>query len=163
MARPSKEVLAGLLERHTLASVGEMYGVTRERVRQWAKGDGIEQRKGHEKGPTHSCPNCGANTPDYQLYCCADCRSTHKKANLIHGIGVTYSYHKCRCEECRRWNREAIARRIAERRYVPVPKDVPHGVANTYVYYSCRCDQCRKAWSIKNLEYKQKAAEKLAG
>ena len=62
------------------------------------------------------------------------------------GTGTGYSYHGCRCQECRA---AATARfRAWRQQYDGPPPNAPHGTRSTYSNYGCRCEPCRAAQSI---------------
>lgn len=80
---------------------------------------------------------------------------------LTHGLRVTYSKHKCRCDPCVKaaqeyasnWYRKNAEHRkakaaewkAANKHAVRVIPDEKHGTATGYEYWRCRCDRCREA------------------
>lgn len=57
-----------------------------------------------------------------------------------HGTPSCYNAG-CRCDDCRKTNRERSRRQRAARN----PADAPHGTAGGYTNYGCRCEPCRRA------------------
>ena len=73
--------------------------------------------------------------------------STTRIRQIVHGSTSTYSYHKCRCDECRAaW---VAYCRVAKkrRRDALATSAVPHGRASTYGNWGCRCRPCTDEWS----------------
>lgn len=58
-------------------------------------------------------------------------------SEILHGTYSTYFRRKCRCDECRRYQRERVARNRAER----LARGVVHGSRSSYDA-GCRCDYC---------------------
>lgn len=159
-SRPSREVLVGLLERHTLQSVGEMYGVTKERVRQWLQIYGIESvfnlrpAKAHQ---AHPCKVCEKPTGLQKIYCTLRCKRKDSQKPLVHGTSHGYNGHRCRCEECRKWNAGVMQKRIrANKELKELPLSCKHGTLTTYQYWGCRCTICKAEGGRKCREYKNK-------
>lgn len=63
----------------------------------------------------------------------------------IHGTPSGYSYYGCRCDVCRRGNRERH-RRMREDRQQRL-HEAPHGTPGGYVNWGCRCGDCTAAYS----------------
>lgn len=64
------------------------------------------------------CPNCTSKFKrrkgKFYRFCSRRCNGLHQRSiqlesciptELVHGKAVTYSYHKCRCDECRNGNK----------------------------------------------------------
>jgi len=64
------------------------------------------------------------------------------KSSYPHGHYLRYGAG-CRCDLCRRANRERAAADLERRKETPF-EAIPHGVKG-YNHYGCRCDRCRKA------------------
>jgi hypothetical protein len=60
---------------------------------------------------------------------------------LLHGTSSGYTYHRCRCDECKAFQREAHRAWRARARSYPADR-IPHGEQG-YNTYGCRCDICR--------------------
>lgn len=68
-----------------------------------------------------------------------------------HGSVSGYTYHGCRCTECRSgWSAANLASR--QRRAENEKPENIHGTANGYNNYKCRCDECRRAWAARARE-----------
>ena len=82
---------------------------------------------------------------------------TYKKVTIVEGIahGTTASYWSrgCRCDDCRRANRDY------QRTHPGKDKDHDkHGTVTGYCYYACRCDDCREAQRVSVRKYREKLA-----
>jgi hypothetical protein len=81
---------------------------------------------------------------------------------IKHGTYMTYFHRKCRCDECRRYQRERVARNRAER----LARGVIHGSRSSYDA-GCRCDSCvaarRKSYSREREAAKTRYQERKAG
>lgn len=66
---------------------------------------------------------------------------------MKHGTHTAYTYHSCRCPECREAHRLVVTddRQKRIRRLAEDPTIAPHGRASTYLTYGCRCPECRTA------------------
>lgn len=75
-----------------------------------------------------------------------------------HGTYSTYFRRKCRCEECRAYQRERVAKNRADR----LARGVVHGSRSSYDA-GCRCIPClkarRKIYPRENAVARQKAAK----
>lgn len=76
-----------------------------------------------------------------------------------HGTVSGYTYHGCRCVQCRGgWstaNLESRRRRAENEK----PENI-HGTANGYNNYKCRCNECRAAWAARAREQRARSREK---
>ncbi len=148
---PSKEVLKGLLERHTLADIGEMWGVTRQAVDLWRKRYGLNSVydiRPRKQAARHQCAGCEKQIPMNKAFCAVKCRTKYLASHLKHGAIVTYNYWGCRCDDCRKANADRMRESIAANaKLKKLPKDLPHGRTTTYNYWRCRCNECTAAHS----------------
>lgn len=78
--------------------------------------------------------------------------------SYTHGTYAAYGTHKCRCDQCRTYQRQRVAmsrrRRLAEGR-------VNHGTSSGYDD-GCRCHKCRLAKSYVRSADFEKAKRKRA-
>lgn len=75
-----------------------------------------------------------------------------------HGQLTGYTYHKCRCGECRAANAAYQAKVVAQRaKMLNVGLiTVKHGTENAYGNYGCRCPACRDAHAAATRRYREK-------
>lgn len=81
---------------------------------------------------------------------------------ITHGTESGYSYHGCRCEQCRA-GRASRARAYNAASPKPrkrrKPTEIKHGTLNAYNNRGCRCEPCRAAGS----DYRRKRREANPG
>lgn len=91
------------------------------------------------------------------------CPSQHK-----HGSSLCYTHHKCRCDTCRRGNRERAYRyrkgEVTARPEAPLhvcSEDHAHGKNTTcYGKHRCRCEPCRNAKRAETARLKDRRTRK---
>ena len=73
-----------------------------------------------------------------------------------HGTITGYTYHRCRCSECRAANtaRAALGRRNRKHKQ---PPDTVHGTPGGYSNWGCRCEPCRLAERKKMQDYRARS------
>lgn len=76
-------------------------------------------------------------------------------AEIRHGTRNGYTEHKCRCEDCRRWNSERCEdyRRRKEQGIMlqrPKGSGPEHGTPSAYSHHGCRCEVCVEAHNTRN-------------
>ena len=75
-------------------------------------------------------------------------------AERWHGTSNGYSYHGCRCDDCRGAYSAARARMRVRRIAKGLPADDErHGTRNGYDNHGCRCRPCSDAMSAAKREY----------
>lgn len=85
-----------------------------------------------------------------------------------HGSSLCYSHHRCRCDTCRRGNRERTYRHrrgeVTPRQDRPThtcPDDHAHGLNTTcYGKHRCRCEPCRNAKRRETARHAERRAQK---
>lgn len=73
------------------------------------------------------------------------------------GSGNAYSNYGCRCDECKKANRDRVNRRRAER---DSNEALVHGKATTYSNWRCRCEPCSEAWNVNMRNQQQSRVER---
>lgn len=159
----TKEMVRRFDAGETLQSIGDDYGITRERVRQIVKKAGsIERQKLFalkrqgvatwiKLGATVEEVAARYGVPDVTIR-----RWMYQEGVRIppkpwtHGING-YTWRKCRCSICRGANalraQETRAKRLL--RYGDkIPSFVVHGKPSTYGNWRCRCELCKEAWRV---------------
>jgi calcineurin-like phosphoesterase family protein len=79
-----------------------------------------------------------------------------------HGTPNGYSYHGCKCAQCRRAKADEQARNVAARALLPWD-EIPHGTENGYGNYKCRCGECREAHRVDGQRRRLARAARRAG
>lgn len=164
------EIAERIAKGETLQSIGDHFGVTRERVRQIAAAAGIttrpiDVRREAQRKRWQSMIDQGASRSDIATSegirpnsvsirareLGLDTSAWRHKAAPLHGTPSRYS-RGCRCELCS----QANASRAAEMRQrgLPAPDDPRHGTRSGYINWGCRCEACRRAGSEANRAYR---------
>lgn len=68
-------------------------------------------------------------------------------SGIRHGTRYVYVHYKCRCDECRKANREYGLRAKEQRKLGPMPERL-HGTPGGYTNWDCRCDECAASHSV---------------
>jgi len=112
----------------TLQAIGDQYGISRERVRQIVGNVGYERRSTAQKklreslgqvlklwanGENFSAISLETKVP---LHAIQSLHLPRNPAPLVHGTASCYSYHGCRCPECRAANAKRTRDRHGARR-----------------------------------------------
>jgi hypothetical protein len=81
-----------------------------------------------------------------------------------HGLRSTYVNTRCRCDECKKANRDydnqarkrnvRYRARLAEKTGT-ADSTIIHGIAQSYKWHGCRCEECVEAVRIYWREYKR--------
>lgn len=130
----------------SLREIGEMYGITGERVRQILQRNEITGRllkRSHYYRVFRAVGVIG--------------RIAYRETEPWHGTYQGYAYRHCRCDECV----QAYRKRSREMRYKRYTKTPRVHNASSYLNYRCRCEICRAAWSKKNRDYRRRNSERL--
>ena len=71
---------------------------------------------------------------------------TYTMSEINHGTLTAYTYHSCRCDECRAVASAYNKQKHEERKTAGLaPGAEQHGTKNGYINYGCRCGECRVA------------------
>jgi hypothetical protein len=153
----------------TLDEMGQRVGLTRERVRQILKANGITVRR--PLVPCNGSEVCGRYVSVYSetgfCYICLrriDKFATHippvKQADT-HGTRSCYALRECRCKAC--CAATLIYSRKSRLERMKHSGDAPHGTASAYLNWGCRCAPCKAAGSANNRACKERRLARKAG
>lgn len=135
----------------TLQSIGDRFGLTRERIRQISS---VPARLVPRDRVHYWCRSCNAEVRQ-GVRRCESCREakTHGRSGSAYNRG-------CRCEECVQANRQRTIT-YKERNRIWLDADgvsqrpgLLHGTITAYGAFSCRCVPCRGAQAKANRDYK---------
>lgn len=118
-------------------AIADRFRVSKSTVRSWLYDPDGSKHAARKRSCRGQCEKCGTTTSadskrQVSKLCAACARTT-----APHGTLTRYQYHGCRCDECRRANREKQAALKGK----PAPTHSVSGYRN----YGCRCDVCREA------------------
>lgn len=84
---------------------------------------------------------------------------------IRHGIRSTYTYYKCKCEDCRKANADYFRTKVRANKDATASATIAlanaglvtdrlptisHGTRSAYTYHGCKCDECsanqRRRW-----------------
>jgi hypothetical protein len=136
----------------TLQAVADLYGLTRERVRQITSVPAeaaLDARRSQRLAELRAwqsrpCSICGQEeVGNSTTGICRLCRDSRAHLN-----GTRYN-QGCRCDDCIEANRRRMRRRRAQMKadFLAGRVSPPHGRRSTYINYGCRCRECTAAHS----------------
>jgi hypothetical protein len=139
-----------LEEDMSLQAIGDIYGLSRERVRQLIPG-ATELRRKIRKTRKEAADAEKARLREANSAWRSRC-------------GTLNSYRKgCKCDECVKANYDYAqnVRKKARDKFRRGEIEIEHGTYYGYQYYECRCDECRTASSNVQMKQREERSRKL--
>lgn len=168
MRARDSQILDMYLEGYSLAEVGSVFGLTRQRVHQIIQPHmedphfGVNKRRAYGDRVTQSfariisgetttaeeAKEIGVKTDSLRRAFVRKGLRLPRKEHPLHGTRYRYA-QGCRCDDCKRVVSE-YQRSFRGR------EPAVHGTFSSYTNYACRCDLCKAAGSKANKEYAEK-------